>query len=517
MAWLLDLSAAAPDPTIVLEDVAAVQWIPIANRAQIIQRILEAKLAAVAKAEGLEQENAKSVLWNWQLRWVKYLVDTKQYSRAADEVAALRKNPAVSDSVALVTYEMQCAAQLGTLDTVLSRYKSEPQSAPSAESLRIAARQIFEGGDKQSARKILELVFARQLEEHQLVATNFLGLAEIRVADGDVAGAVTLLKRLALVAGDAYQNMDSSAALFEKTGHAAEALVFLEPLANATPWEPTFRLRLSKAQLLVPQDKNAAAQSLAKLSAASENPYALRVQAAAAMAGLPQPAELGSAELKLLAAGAKSIAPAVADHPYFYDARLAAAQNASTARDKTDVLAKALADSPSREDARVPFFRAAISIPADEAALSSIEELLHSRLTGRVAAGNSGDEETFGTDEEAEAGQTEVQSASNAALPLSHQSQLAREVALALIRLERLDEAAAYLKIARNLEKSTAERARITTQLGEVRARLRRQRTNAGRQPILHPELEQDRLVRPRLVARAETPGRLPAKAGRKP
>jgi hypothetical protein len=86
-----------------------------------------------------------------------------------------------------------------------------------------------------------------------------------------------------------------------------------------------------------------------------------------------------------------------------------------------------------------------------------------------------------------------------------------------LIRLERLDEAAAYLKIAQNLEKSAAERTRIAAQLQEVRARLRRQRTNATRQPILHAELEQDHLVRPRLTARAETPGKLPAKAGRKP
>jgi tetratricopeptide (TPR) repeat protein len=512
-AWLLDLSMAAPDPTVVLEDVVGAQWIPIANRAPIFQRILEAKLAAAAKAEGLEQQNAKAALWSWQLRWVKYLVDTTQYSQAADEVAALRKNATGTDSAALVPYEMQCAAKLGTLDTILSGYKAGPQTAPSAESLRIAARQLFAGGDKQSARKILEFVFARQLEEHQLVATNFLGLAEIRIADGDVAGAVTLLKRLALVVGDAYQNMDSSAALFEKTGHPAEALVFLEPLANATPWEPPFRLRLSKAQLLVAQDKNAAAQSLAKLSAAPENPYALRVQAATALAGLPQHGEFGSAELKLLAAGAKNITPAASDHPYYYDSRLAAAQNAPNARVKMEVLAKVLADSPSREDVRVPFFRAAISIPADELALSSIEQLLQRRLLGRVAQGNSSDEEIIGTDEDTDAGQAELQSPSNLVLQPSQQSQLAREVAMAMIRLDRLVEAASYLKIAQKLEKSPAERTRITSQLLEVKTRLRRQRTNVARQPILHAELEQDRLVRPRLVARADTP----AKAGRKP
>jgi hypothetical protein len=94
---------------------------------------------------------------------------------------------------------------------------------------------------------------------------------------------------------------------------------------------------------------------------------------------------------------------------------------------------------------------------------------------------------------------------------------LAHEVALALLRLDRLDEASAYLKTAQNLEKSAPERARITAQLLEVRAHLRRQRTNAARQPVLHAELEQDRLVRPRLVARAEIPGKLPAKAGKKP
>jgi hypothetical protein len=512
-AWLLDLSMAAPDPTVVLEDVVEVQWIPIANRAPIFQRILEAKLAAVAKAEGLEQENAKSALWTWQLWWVKYLVDTKQYRQAADEIAAMRKNATGSDSAALVPYEMQCAAKLGTLDTILSGYKAEPQTAPSAESLRIAARQLFEGSDKQSARKVLEFVFARQLEEHQLVATNFLGLAEIRIADGDVAGAVTLLRRLVLIAGDTYQNMDSSAALFEKTGHPAEALVFLEPLANATPWEPSFRLRLSKVQLLAAQDKNAPAQSLAKLSSAPENPYALRVQAAAALASLPQPAGFGSVELKLLAAGSKAITPAASDHPYFYDSRLAAAQNAPNARVKMEVLAKALADSPSREDARVPFFRAAISIPADELALSSIEQLLQKRLLGRVAPGNSRDEEIIGTDEDTDADQAEVQSPSNLALPPSQQSQLAHEVALAMIRLDRLDEAAFYLKIAQKLEKLPAERRRVTSQLLEVKTRLRRQRTNAARQPILHAEMEQDRLVRPRLVARTDTP----AKAGRKP
>lgn len=515
-SWLLELSTSAPDPTIVLQDIVNISWIPLANRGPLYQRILEAVQAATAKAEGLQQENARAVWWSWQLRWVKYLVAMKQYSQAADLIATLQKDPTVSDSSPLVPYEMECAAKLGTMDTIISGYKANPQMAPEAESLRTGARLLFDGGDKQSARKILEFVFARELEEHQLVATNFLGLAEIRIADGDTQGAVTLLKRLVLVVGDAYQNMDSSAALFEKTGHPAEAVMFLEPLAKATPWEPSFQLRLAKMQLAAALDKTAPAQSLAKLAAASENLYALRVQAATALAGLPQPSEFGSAELKLLAAGTKDITPAGADRPYFYDSRLAAAQNSTDAHAKMKVLAKALADSPSREDARVPFFRAAVSFAEGERALASIEQLLQRRQLGRVAPANPNDDEILGT-EETDTSQGEAEVWPGLALQPSQQAELAHEVALAMLRLDRLDEAASYLQIAQKLEKRPAELRRISARLQDVRARLRRQHTNAARQPILHAELEQDRLVRPRLVAQTAAPAKTVAKPGGKP
>src|SRR5437016_6484258 len=99
------------------------------------------------------------------------------------------------------------------------------------------------------------------------------------------------------------------------------------------------------------------------------------------LAGLNQATDIGSAELKL-AAGTKAIKPSAADRPYFYDSRLAAAQNSTDAHAKMEVLAKALADSPSREDARVPFFRAAVSIPEDERALASTEQLLQRRQLG---------------------------------------------------------------------------------------------------------------------------------------
>ena len=53
--------------------------------------------------------------------------------------------------------------------------------------------------------------------------------------------------------------------------------------------------------------------------------------------------------------------------------------------------------------------------------------------------------------------------------------------------------------------------------LADIKAQLRRQQLNAARQPILHADLEQDRLVRPRLVARAAPVAKPSAKPGERP
>jgi len=512
-AWLLEIASAAPDPVSVLADVVEVSWMPLPQRGPIYQRILDSRKLAVEKSEGMEKEGATSALRDWQLRWVRYLVETKQFSQAGDAIAPLRQDTWKHDAAALVPYEMQVAAQLGTLDAKIAEYAAEPQTAPSADALRTAAQQLLEAGDKQSARKILEFLFAGELQDHQLVAANFLGLAEIRIETGDTPGAVSLLKRLVLVVGDAYQNMDSAAALLEKTGHAAEAIEFLEPLAKSAPWEPNYRLRLAKAQLAIARDKGGAQDSLAKIAADGTDLYAVRVQAAEALGGFGSQKNLGSAELNLLASGVKVITPASADQPFFYDSRLAAARNSPDASVRMQILGKALADTPSREDARLPFFRAAESLRLDETALASVEQLLRDQRLRQIVLNTSyRDEEIISDDETSAVDQQEPPVTASLQLQQDQRAQTARAVGNALTRLQRLAEAAAYLQVAQRLEKTPAVKKAITAELLEVQARLRREKLNAARQPILHEELEQNRLVRPRLVARAIGPAKLNAK-----
>jgi cellulose synthase operon protein C len=514
--WLLDVSSSSPASISVLADVVDGEWIPLVQRGPIYQRILEANQKELARTEGLERENAQSGLRSWQIRWIRYLIKTKQFRQAGDSIAALQKDSQGSDASALVPFELRIAAQAGTLDERISEYWSDSEKAPGAESLRPAARQIFEAGDKQSARKILEFVFARDLDQHKLVAANFLGLAEIRIAAGDTPGAVELLKRLVAVVGDPYQNMDSAAALLEKTGHNAEAVRFLSPLVNSTPWEPGYRLRLAKAQIYAKTDANRAQDSLVRIAATAQYPYGDRVDAALVLSESRHPADFGSAELKLLAGDPKSIALAAADHPFFYDARVKAGQNSSDAHQKVQILEKALEDTPARDDARIPLFHAAVSVHFDQFALGSIEQMLRDQRFRQMAQNDTNNEEEILSSDQSSEEQDEEPSPIYGPTKLlpSQQAHLARSVGLIFVRLQRFNEALTYLQAARALEKTPARRKVLAGEISDVKARLRRQQLNAARQPILHADLGQDHLVRPRLVAHAAPPAKPVAKPG---
>ena len=86
-----------------------------------------------------------------------------------------------------------------------------------------------------------------------------------------------------------------------------------------------------------------------------------------------------------------------------------------------------------------------------------------------------------------------------------------------MTRLNRLNEALPYLQLAQKLEKAPVRLKEIRVEVANVKARLRREHLNAARQPILHADLEQDRLVRPRLIAQTTPVARPNGKAGEKP
>lgn len=500
--WLISLSSSATNPAQVLSDVADANWIPIAQRAPIYQRVLDLKTAATAGLAGAERDSAQQELADWQVRWITYLVKTKQYSQAADAIAALPAETRTAHAATLVPLDLRIAAQLGTLDARIAQYRAVPDDVPPSGLLRTAAQQIFEAGDKQSARKILEFVFAREIDQHQLVASNFLGLAEIRIASGDIPGALDLLRRLVAVVGNPFENLDPAAALLEKTGHNAEAIEFLNQLVKSAPWNASYQLRLAKAKLSAAQEPAPAEAALAAIATGANSAYALRSQAAFALAGRPH-SDLGSGELNFLAGQlAESPAPA-ADKFYFYEARIKAAQAVPEAQLKLQLLSHCIVDFPRRDEARLPLFQAAVSTHQDELALAVIQPVFHQYTQAYTAP--SAEEQIVGIDENdsEDADDNGPTMLSSAKLSRSQQVQVAQTLGDLMLRLQRPNEALPYFQTARHLETAAANRKVLDKKIADLKAMVRSQQQNAARQPILHDALDQDRIVRPRLVARA--------------
>ncbi len=517
-AWLLDVASAAPDPAHVLGDVVDASWIPKPQRAVIYERILQLKETAMAKLDGLERQSAQQDLGFWQERWINYLVESKQYSAAANGLAGLPRETRDSQKNRLIPLEFHAAAQLGTLDSTLNGYRTEPATAPSAQILRDAAKQLFEAGDKQSARKILEFVFARDIEDHNLVGANFLGLAEIRLAAGDIPAALDLLRRLVVVVGNPYEYLDPAAALLEKSHHDAEAVEFLEQLVKSAPWDPSDRLRLAKSRLASASDSTNAQSSLQTIASSPGNSYELRLKAAAVLEGHPH-APLGSGELDLLAAAPQTVTSAAADKFYYYEGRIKAAARASDLQPKMQLLSHCVTDFPRRDTARVPLFQASIESHSDEYALGILEPLFQTQFLRNTAVQVQNEDAQIASsgeaDEEEGGDQFNTLRATNAQISTAQQAQVAQQIGDTMKRVGRFADALSYYQTARSRETSPPAKKVLLRKMDEMRATLRIEQQNAARQPILHEALEQDRVVRPRLLARAAPAvARTPASQG---
>src|SRR6185369_3303658 len=185
---------------------------------------------------------------------------------------------------------------------LIEQYRSHPDSAPNLEVLREVALAFQRNGQRPAARKLFEYVYAQEIAEHRLSAANILGLAEIRLQDGDTRGALQLLRRLALVVGVPFENLEPAASLLSKTGHHAEAVEFLSQLLKATPWDERIRLKLAQEQLASGVGAESAQSEAVRVASDPQSTYTDREDAASLLKGRGA-TSLGSAELDLLASG----------------------------------------------------------------------------------------------------------------------------------------------------------------------------------------------------------------------
>ena len=503
--WTLNLASAARDPVAVLADIVDAPWIPLANRGPIYERIVRGKTDVAESATETEKEQALADLRSWQFRQADYLIRARQYAGAAAVLASLPASSQSADPASYVPLELRIAAHESRLEAKLAAYRADEEHAPSAEILRAAADEIRKAGQAAEARRLMEFVYTREIDERHLLASNFLGLAEIRIETGDLPGAMQLLRRLAGVVGNPFENLEPAAALLEKTGHPAEAAEFLEELAKATPWNASYRLRWAQARMAPGKDAAAARDVIAACAADAAVPYQVRVEAARTLSGQHSSTGYGSAELSLLAGAAAQITAVAADKPYFYEARVSAAASITEPRARIQLLRNAVATYPAREEAEYALFEAAAAGQSDRLAIAALHLTSAQRLIVRAVP--TGEEEGEG-EPAAESGSAGSEGEASAipgkqepALSPARRVRVALEAAEVLERLDELKQSLAYLQGALRLEKATERRAGIRARISAVRKEINRRKQNEARQPILHQELEQNRLVRAQLPA----------------
>jgi hypothetical protein len=222
--------------------------------------------------------------------------------------------------------------------------------------------------------------------------------------------------------------------------------------------------------------------------------------------------------LDLLAGNSAAIPATAADKFYFYEARIKAAQNTADSQTKIQLLSHCVIDFPRRDEARVPLFEAAASMRSDEFALGVLEPLLQTQFLGRHVSAAE-EEQIVSSDTDEEDNNDDSTAPTSAALTLSRarQAQTAQMIGDTMMRLDRLTDALSYFEVARRSENSAAARKELKRKIADAKATLRLQHQNAACQPLLHEALEQDRVVRPRLLAgAAPAPKAAAAKGGLK-
>jgi Flp pilus assembly protein TadD len=476
--WLIDIGGSAPNPIDTLATIARAAWLPDLQRDRVYARIVAVSEEAVAREHGAAQAAAQGQLDSWRLSRIRSLVDTAQTARADELLRALPEAARAAHEDDVTALETRMAAAARTLDALLDRYAREESRPVNAVGLRNAAVALRRAGDAASARRVMEFVYTRQLDREELAPPVFLGLAEIRVQQGNVPAALELLHRLTLVAGEAFENLAACGALLERLGRSAEALEFRRARVQAVPWDAAGHVALARTEIAAAEDRPDALDRLGRMSESSGQPYSVRVEAARAFSAaggrLGRPAK---SELDWLRSTA-DLTPAAVDRPMFVAARLAAAERAAEPSVRVTLLREAVAADPAGVGLRVPLFRAELAAGKPADAIEALQPIL--RRSGRSLA--------------------------NSGLTAADRARLARELGSAYWQVDRLPEALRFFTIALEIQ-TAAARAPIRQQIATIGDEIARRARNAIRQPRVGEALDQPQLVRPRIPPRDVVPG----------
>ena len=365
----MELGRSMDDPEMILRALMRVPGLSAAQRIEL-QRDQVALAEKRAQAQfGDNREYGATLAIDYREQLVSMLLDAGDVQGASAE---WRLIPAPTSSRSRWDgdryrdgVEIRLASRTGSLDALLERYRTQPESAPSAETLRFAAVTLRREHDENGARALLEFLYDREIRSGRLEAANFLGLAEVKLQRGDAAAAIALLNRMALVVEDGFETLPPAADLLGKYGKSAEAADFLRRRIKAVPWDAAAKVQLAGAHALGRRRARAIAgrrghrfagrvQTARRSGADGRGPGAGSAGGNGARAFCPRPA----------------VSPDAAAKPYQVEARIEAAGEGSDAGAKLRLWQEALAIAPGDTRVRTGALRAAIAAGRDSLALA---------------------------------------------------------------------------------------------------------------------------------------------------
>jgi cellulose synthase operon protein C len=487
--WLLHIAAASGSEQDLLSSIWSSAWIRKDQVPDLLNRLL-----SLDRATAPQDEAASGNSSELEVHLADALVDL---GRFADLRALLARVPHDAlNNAEWLQYRLRLARADGTLPQLIDHWQQQPDDAPAEDALRRSVSLLGAAAE----RTVMAYVFQRAIDSRELTAPNFLGLAAIRLDEGNASAAIDLLRRMTLVSDNIEADTDSAAALLESHRQFPAAVQFLRPLAESSPWNADYRVRLAVALLASGAHSSEALSILRMVAADPKAHYQDRVQAAEALKGSGAPSS-GSAELVLLARG-DCPHPDEAAKPYFVAARVAAAACASTDEAREPLLREAIATAPSGAQVRLLYVWAAFGAQQNARALLAAQPFLQnasswdtSQVQPQFDAANSDD----AGDDTVDAAAPD---AAASAPPVLTADDAAKLDSLAIHALEERHEWQQALQLAQRAENSNAK-SPLARQFAAERAHLQdliaRDQENELRAPLIHAQLEQDRVVRPRL------------------
>ncbi len=500
MEWVIDLAGSATNPADVVSQLQYSSWIPQPQQGLVLEKEVELArrpLTAEQRQSGMTDAQRAGELADAQIRLISYDLGEEKYTQAAAVLDAMTPEMRAAHHEELLPIEIQIAAHEGKLNEWLTSYEKK-QDTSSQEDGDYGYRSDFEIFDKvaqtllsqhesKSACLLLEFVLRSRQESGADTPGDYLKLAEAEIAEADMPDALQQLRSLAYSA-ELYSSLDSAASLLERTGHYAEALEFLGPLANGVPWEPKYKLRLARAELKAQMKVSDAQATLVQLAQDGSVAYGMRVEAATALNGAAKAANDGSGELILLAFGA-TITPEQASRPYYLAARIVAAHTAANAE---PILLDALACGPS-DEARLMLFEKEFALGHNAMAVAAIDPLVNNSSNTYPVPRWA---QTRGDDGDAPATETALSQ-----IPEDQRLKVAGELAVIYERDGNLPSAVSWIATAISLAGESSETKKLEAHKTELEARMAVDAQNASRRPVIQVSLDQPNVVRPRIAA----------------